>query len=112
MNRNQFMTMVCAFWSVSFHSSLCLAQYHCEQQLDARNSIICAPPLGSMVKNRNGKYVCGPGQCIMLSSTDEIICSSVPGGLVALDSRNRGLCVEGCVSATEALCVSPIPDSK
>lgn len=112
MIRAQFLTMLCAFWALSFCSSQCLAQYHCEQRLDSKNSIICAPPLGSMVKNKKGKYVCGPGQCIMMSSTDEVICSAAPGGLMALDTRNRGLCVGGCVSATEALCVAPIRDPK
>lgn len=93
-------------WSTS---SVC-AQFHCEQLTDSRNTIICAPPLGSMIKNRNGKYVCGPGQCIMKNSTGEVICSSAPGGLMALDTRNEGLCVGGCIPASESLCVTPIPD--
>lgn len=90
-------------------ASPALAQFHCEQRTDARNTIVCAPPNGSMLQI-NAKYVCGPGQCKLKPSSTEAICSASPGGLMDFDSRGRGLCVGGCITATEDLCVTAIPD--
>ncbi len=85
------------------------SDFHCVQLPDSRNSLLCAPPRGSLLKNEKDRYVCGPGQCLRQAS-GRTICSAVPGGAAALDSRDRGLCDGGCVEATEDQCVTPIPD--
>ncbi len=111
MNLNRAWMTAAALGALTFlFAPVCLAQFQCEQKTDARNTIICAPPQGDLVRNRSGKYVCGPGQCVVNSSSGEVICSAAPGGLAALDSRGEGLCVEGCVAASESLCVTPVPD--
>ena len=87
------------------------AEFRCVQLTDSRNSIICAPPRGQLLQNNNSKYVCGPGRCLTLSS-GRSVCSAVPGGAIALDTRNRPLCYGGCVEPSESMCVTPIPDER
>lgn len=110
MKKNMIAALLLFLSAPFFFSSPLAAEFHCEQRLDQNNSFICAPPRGSLLKNRYGKYVCGPGRCVVKNSDGEVICAAAPGGAVALDSRGRSLCVGGCVRASEALCVVPVPD--
>ena len=87
------------------------AEYLCVQLRDARNTFVCSPPRGQMVRNVNGKYVCGPGRCVTLSNGG-VVCSAVPGGAIAVDTMGRPVCFGGCVNASGAMCVIPVADER
>ena len=70
------------------------------------SSLLCPPPLGSVLVDQMGNFVCGPGQCAV-DSRGKVMCSSKPGGAVALNMRGEVLCVGGCVMATNAMCERP-----
>lgn len=67
------------------------------------DAVICPPPDGELVINRQGGKVCAPGWCVE-DVEGKIKCSGVPGGAALLDHSGHALCVGGCQEAGEALC--------
>lgn len=107
MRKSALTIFLAASWL--FPAAAGAADFKCAQLLDSSNSVICAPPRGDLIKNMKDQYVCGPGQCVR-NAMGEVICSAAPGGSVALDTQDRGLCVGGCLEATANQCLTPIPD--
>ncbi len=65
--------------------------------------IICAPPGGTIMLNKNDEVVCGLGKCVV-NKAGIILCSSRPGGSAIIDIMGNSVCAGACVSASERYC--------
>ena len=65
--------------------------------------IVCAPPGGKIMKNKEGMIVCGRGQCVV-NKAGIIICSSQPGGAATINNLGIPVCTGVCVSASPNYC--------
>jgi len=65
--------------------------------------IVCAPPGGSIMINKNDDVVCGLGQCVV-NRAGIILCSSQPGGTATLNDMGVPVCAGACVSASQNHC--------
>jgi hypothetical protein len=65
--------------------------------------IVCAPPGGSIMMNKDGIIVCGRGRCVV-DKSGIILCSSQPGGAAMIDNLGTAVCAGGCISASASNC--------
>jgi len=65
--------------------------------------IVCAPPGGSIMTNKDGVVVCGRGQCVV-NKVGIILCSSQTGGTASLTTMGEAVCSGKCVSASQTTC--------
>ena len=90
--------------------SLSSAQFSgCQQVIGGRstgNEFICPPPMGDMVVDIMGNFICGPGQCA-IDTNGKVKCASKPGGQSVIDSTGKAKCVGGCVDGSASACVAP-----
>jgi len=99
-----FMVLAGALWSLSVSG---LAQTPaCTPDLYGK--MLCPPPNGGMMTDINGNTVCGPGACGR-NNRGLVRCSSMPGGLIVIDSSGNVLCVGGCVDGEKSACMRPVP---
>jgi hypothetical protein len=65
--------------------------------------MVCAPPGGTIMTNKNDMIVCGLGQCVV--NKDGItLCSTQPGGNASLTNMGIAVCAGVCVSPSQKLC--------
>ena len=65
--------------------------------------IVCAPPGGSIMKNKDDVIVCGRGQCVV-TNAGIILCSPQQGGTVTINNAGVPVCTGNCVSASQNYC--------
>jgi len=65
--------------------------------------IVCAPPGGRIMTNKDGVIVCGRGQCVV-TKAGIIMCSSQPGGAASINNMGVPVCAGVCVSASQNHC--------
>jgi hypothetical protein len=66
--------------------------------------IVCAPPGGRIMTNKDGLIVCSLGQCV-INKNGIIMCSTQPGGTATLNNEGVPVCAGMCVSASKNYCV-------
>jgi len=86
-----------------FIASTAFASGNCTQ--NSSGKIVCAPPGGTITKDRNDEVVCGFGNCVV-TNTGTILCSAQPGGAAILNKLGRAECAGMCVSASQKACKS------
>ena len=77
------------------------AKNNCAQ--DKAGHIVCAPQGGTIMTNKDGVVVCGPGQCVV-NMAGVIVCSSQPGGTASINSAGVPVCAGVCFSASPKYC--------
>lgn len=84
----------------------CIAAAHQGCLNNSLGKPVCAPPIGGIIKDKNGRPVCGRGQCLA-NDLGNIVCSPQVGGYSSRDAHGKVVCTGGCVSAAASLCQSP-----
>ena len=74
--------------------------------VDIFGKIFCSPPEGSILLNRFGEAVCGPGPCVP-DLYGEIHCARESKGAAMVDADGKISCKEGCVKASKEMCRTP-----
>lgn len=83
-------------------ASVTFANGNCAQ--NGEGKIVCAPPGGTITKNKNGDVVCGKGNCVITNS-GMILCSTQPGGNAVIAEEGKAVCAGMCMSASKNTCV-------
>ncbi|MDL2259763.1 hypothetical protein LJB99_02655 [Deltaproteobacteria bacterium OttesenSCG-928-K17] len=89
--------------------SAALAQFGgCQQDLSGKSTTryICPPPMGDLVVDINGKFLCGPGQCT-IDAHGKTRCSAKAGGRSLIDINGKVQCVGGCMDGRTDICSIP-----
>lgn len=66
-------------------------------------NIVCAPPGGTILTNKDGMIVCGLGQCVV-NKNGTILCSAQPGGTAFLNDAGVAVCTGICMSPSKNNC--------
>lgn len=84
-----------------FIASTAFANGNCAQ--NSAGKIVCAPPGGTITKDKNDEVVCGLGNCVV-TMTGTILCSGQPGGSAIINNQGKAECTRVCVSASRNTC--------
>lgn len=66
-------------------------------------NIVCAPPGGNIMTNKDGMVVCGLGQCVT-NRNGIVLCSAQPGGTASINELGMAVCTGKCVSPSKNNC--------
>lgn len=78
-----------------------LAKSNCAQ--NNLGNIVCAPPGGTIMANKDGMIVCGLGQCVV-NKNGTILCSAQPGGTAFVNDMGVAVCAGVCITPSKNNC--------
>ena len=66
-------------------------------------NIVCAPPGGVLMTDKQGMIVCGLGPCVT-SKNGTVLCSALAGGTATVNEIGVAVCTGKCVSPSKNNC--------
>ena len=73
---------------------------------DVNGKVFCSPPKGSIVQDKYGNAVCGPGTCVP-DRYGELYCAPDSRTAIFVDDDGKVQCKGGCLKASKSICLTP-----